>query len=67
MWQLHPHCTVGKIQAYVDMVLLHNYKPIVSKRCDPTEPRKWAPPPEGWVMVNVDAAVFANQTKWALV
>jgi hypothetical protein len=27
----------------------------------------WAPPLEGWVMVNVDAAVFANQTKRALV
>jgi hypothetical protein len=37
--QLHPHCIVGKIQAYVDMVLLHNYKPIVSNRCDPTRPK----------------------------
>ena len=29
-------------------------------------PKKWAPSPEGWVMVNVDAAVFAESNRMGI-
>jgi len=32
--EMHPHCIVEKLIAYVDMVLLHLYNPVVPNRCD---------------------------------
>ena len=29
-------------------------------------PKKWAPSPEGWVMVNVDVAVFAESNRMGI-
>lgn len=62
--QLHPHCIVEKNPSLCWYV--HNYKPIASKRCDPIRPKKWAPPPGVWVMVNVDAAVFAESNRMGI-
>jgi hypothetical protein len=58
--QLHPYCVVQKIHAYAEMVLLHLYKSFDSNSCDPASPKRWAPPPEGWVKMNVDVALFAE-------
>ncbi|WVZ85884.1 hypothetical protein U9M48_032742, partial [Paspalum notatum var. saurae] len=35
-------------------------------RCDSLKPKRWDPPPEGWVMVNVDAAVFQKLNRMGL-
>ena len=64
--EVHPHCIVEKILAYVDMVLLHMFKPVPSNRCDSPRRKKWDPPPEGWVMVNVDAAVFQRANRMGM-
>lgn len=61
--EVHPCCIVQKIQAYVEMVLMHLYEPVDSKKCDPVIYKQWAPPPEGWVKVNVDTALFAESKK----
>jgi pentatricopeptide repeat protein len=61
--QLRPHFVVEKIRADTEMALLHLYKPSNSNMCDPFRPKRWAPPPEGSVMVNVDAALFAESNR----
>ena len=63
---MHPHCLVEKILAYVDMVLLHMYDPSVSNRCDSFKPKLWDPPSEGWVLMNVDAAIFQKANRMGL-
>jgi hypothetical protein len=57
------------ILTYVDMVLLHYFHSFSSKSCETTKPIHWTPPPEGWIMVNVDAAIFegVNQMGFDLV
>uniref|UniRef100_A0A0A9G2Q1 RNase H type-1 domain-containing protein n=1 Tax=Arundo donax TaxID=35708 RepID=A0A0A9G2Q1_ARUDO len=43
------------------MVLLHSKKQPTSHRCESNRSdSKWIPPPDGWVMVNVDAAMFKD-------
>jgi len=64
--EVRPHCLVEKILAYVDMVLLHMYDPIVSNRCDSFKPKLWDPPSEGWVLMNVDAAIFQKANRMGL-
>jgi len=63
---VHPHCIVEKILAYVDMVLLHMYEPVLPNRCDFLKPKHWDPPPVGWVMMNVDAALFPKTNRMGL-
>ena len=64
--EVHPHCLVEKILAYVDMVLLHMYDPVVPNRCDSVKPKLWDPPSEGWVMVNVVATIFQKANRMGL-
>jgi len=64
--EVHPHCLVEKILAYVDMVLLHMYDPVDPNRCDFIKPKLWSPPPGGWVMVNVDTAIFQKANRMGL-
>lgn len=56
---LHPHRISEKVKAYAEMIMLHSFKLNCSTRCESNPSFKWVPPPENWVMVNVDAAVFA--------
>jgi ribonuclease HI len=63
---VHPHCVVEKVIAYVDMVLLHMYEPVIPNRCDSLKPKCWDPPQGGWVMVNVDATVFQKDNRMGL-
>jgi hypothetical protein len=60
----HPHVVASKIQAYVNLVLLHLYKTVtVHSRETTSSSAKWSPPQPGSVLVNVDAAVFSNLHK----
>jgi len=63
---LHPWCWVERIIAYGDMVMLHYYQSFTSNRCESTSPNHWTPPPEGWIMVNVDAAIFERENRMGL-
>jgi hypothetical protein len=58
---VHPWLWVEKILAYVDMVLLHCSPFVSSNRCESTRPVQWIPPPEGWIMINVDAVIFETK------
>jgi hypothetical protein len=43
------------------MVLLHLFKSPTSHRCESEySVPNWIPPPDGWLMINVDAATFKN-------
>ena len=50
----------AKIKAYVDMILEYLYVPKPSHRREPSLSGSWVPPPVGYLMVNVDAAIFAS-------
>ena len=64
--EMHPFGIVEKLTAYVDMVLLHLYNPVVPNRCDSHKSKRWDPPHGGWVMVNVDAAIFHKTNRMGL-
>lgn len=56
-----PSRVVGKIKAYVDFILLYNFRLSVSiRREHQTTIPKLSPPPAESVQVNVDAAIFAQ-------
>ena len=42
------------------------YDPVDPNRCDSIKPKLWSPPPGGWVMVNVDAAIFQKANRMGL-
>jgi ribonuclease HI len=57
----HPSRIVQKIKAYYGMIMEHTFKPANSNRRESNRSfPKWIPPPEGKVMLNVDAAIFAH-------
>jgi hypothetical protein len=60
----HPKSTCVKILSYVDMILQHCVKTKPSTRRESKYHHKWTPPPPGEVMVNVNAALFAELHKW---
>ena len=56
---MHPRMIVEKVKAYVEMILLHIFKPSTYHRCESNNlVSKWTPPPDGWMMANVDAAIL---------
>lgn len=58
---LNPLRVVGKIKAYIEFMNLCNDNPPNSYRRETsTSTQKWSPPPEGWLMINVDAAIFSH-------
>lgn len=61
---LHPLRVSGKIKAHIDFILGNNTKsdgPI--RRESLMSSKKWTPPLEGQILVNVDAATFSNTGK----
>lgn len=58
---LHPHRVAVKILGYVDMILTHCFKSKSAKQPKVGEFVRWVPPPEGWVYLNVDAALFPSE------
>jgi hypothetical protein len=57
---VHPTSLAAKVNAYIEMIRLHMYKPNANHRREPSTSAKWVPPPEGTVLVNVDAAMFTS-------
>jgi hypothetical protein len=55
-----------KILTFVDMVLLHCFKFSFSNICESTRQSNWNPPPEGWIMINVDVAIFEDSSRMGL-
>jgi hypothetical protein len=56
---VHPKVIAERAKDYVQMVLLYLFKPPTSHRCESEYSiPKWIPPPDGWLMINVDAATF---------
>ncbi|KAE8783266.1 non-ltr retroelement reverse transcriptase [Hordeum vulgare] len=56
---LHPNALATKIRAYIDMIMVHLYKPSTSHSRESTASSlRWIPPPEGTLMINVDATLF---------
>lgn len=63
----HPRRTAAKIKAYVDMILLHLYKPASGQRREtPALSPSWSPPPSGTVLLTSDAAIFSELQKSGL-
>ena len=57
----HPNRVAEKVKTYVQMALMHLFKSPTSHRCESEySVPKWIPPPDGWLMINVDAATFKN-------
>jgi ribonuclease HI len=55
----HPHAVAAQVKAYVEMIELHVVSPNPSTRRDTIYSHvRWSPPPEGTVLINVDAALF---------
>jgi ribonuclease HI len=55
---------VSKILAYVDMISTYLCKPPKREKKSVTNSvARWAPPPPGWVCINVDAALFPNDRR----
>jgi hypothetical protein len=51
---------LARINAYINMISIHLYKPGAIHMCEPSSRAKWAPPPEGMELVNVDATIFQS-------
>ena len=60
----HPHRVAGKIKAYIDFILLNNFRLKQSTRRESqTSVQKWSAPPEGSVLINVDVAIFSQSSR----
>ena len=58
---VNPLRMVGKIKAYIEFITEYKISPTGSNRRETfTSTQKWSPPPEGWLLINVDAAVFSH-------
>jgi ribonuclease HI len=61
--EMHPQIIVEKVKAYVEMILMYIFKPSTNHMCESKNfIAKWTPPPDGWLMANVDAATFKDQS-----
>jgi hypothetical protein len=57
----HPNSVAAKVKAYVEMILVHLYKPIPNHRRESSSSTaKWTSPPVGTVLLNVDATIFSD-------
>jgi hypothetical protein len=61
---MHPLTVATKVKVYVDLIIQYLYKPVSDHRCESSSSKlKWTPPPEGSVLINVDAALFASSRR----
>jgi hypothetical protein len=51
---------------YVDMFWLHGKRYLYSNMCEFTRPKFWTPPPEDWIMININAAVFEAKNRMGI-
>jgi hypothetical protein len=60
----HPNSLAIQIKVYIELILQHLIKtPANHRRETPSTSPQWSPPPEGVVVVNVDAALFSSSSK----
>ncbi|KAK1693738.1 hypothetical protein QYE76_010435 [Lolium multiflorum] len=57
---MHPKSIATKVNAYIDMIIVHLYKPKANHSRESSSVAKWISPPEGKVLVNVDASIFTS-------
>jgi hypothetical protein len=63
---LHPKSFAAKVNAYIDMILIHLYKPTANNRPELSSSAKWTPPLEGTVLVNLHGAMFSSKRQMVL-
>jgi hypothetical protein len=60
----HPNSLAIQIKVYIELILQHLIKTPANHRCEtPSTSPQWSPPPEGVVVVNVDAALLSSSSK----
>jgi ribonuclease HI len=58
---MHPRSIAEKILACIQMIATHLYQAApINRRETSSVVRKWSPPPDGTVLINVDAAIFSS-------
>jgi ribonuclease HI len=62
----NPNQVSTKIVAYVEMIILHCFKAKPSIRRESKDLAKWTPPPPGFMIVNVDAALFPDLNRMSM-
>jgi hypothetical protein len=64
---MHPNSIAQKVLAYIQMIATHLYKtePYNRRETIAIAP-KWSPPPEGTVLINVDAAIFSSTRRMGI-
>lgn len=56
-----PRSMAIQAKAYLDLIDVHLLHPTSLRReTVSSSVRRWSPPPDGWVSVNVDAAIFQS-------
>jgi hypothetical protein len=63
---LHPKSLAAKVNAYIDMILIHLYKPTANNTPELSSSAKWTPPLEGTVLVNLHGAMFSSKRQMVL-
>jgi ribonuclease HI len=63
---MHPRSVAEKALAYIQMIATYLYKSNPDHRREAAPTPKWSPPPEGMVMINVDAAIFSPTRQMGL-
>jgi hypothetical protein len=59
---VHPTSIATKIKVYVDLIISQLVSSDSDHRCGTSRVVSWSPPPEGFLMVNVDAAIFESSS-----
>jgi hypothetical protein len=57
---IHPTTVAMKIKVYIDMIFTYLMKSETNHMRDPIPAIRWAPPPAGTLMINVDAALLSS-------
>jgi hypothetical protein len=58
---MHPRSIAERILAYIQMIATHLYQAApINRRETSSVVRKWSPPPDGTVLINVDATIFSS-------
>jgi ribonuclease HI len=59
----HTHSLSMQIKSYIEMILQHLFMPPTIHRRETPQAPVWSPPPEGMVVINVDAALFSSTSR----
>jgi hypothetical protein len=59
---VHPTSIATKIKVYVDLIISQLVSSDSDHMCGTSRVVSWSPPPKGFLMVNVDAAIFESSS-----